>query len=193
MAQDAAPTEIAARLADRFDEDGLPYAFGGALALGAWGVPRSTSDVDVSVFASEESLDCVLDSVERAGAMVDRADARSRVARAGFFIAELGRTRIDLFIAHHPWHAEMQRRRVALPTPDGRPRWFLSLEDIALAKLLFARPKDTQDLERLFAVQEGRIDLPYLRHWLSRMVPVADPRLRLLEELVRRFGSGGSR
>jgi hypothetical protein len=30
---ESAPTEVAARLADRFDEDGLPYAFGGALAL----------------------------------------------------------------------------------------------------------------------------------------------------------------
>ena len=44
------PTDVLARLADQFDEDGLAYAVGGALALGAWGVPRTTSDVDVSVF-----------------------------------------------------------------------------------------------------------------------------------------------
>lgn len=68
--QEAAPTEVAVRLADRFDEDGLPYALGGALALGAWGVPRTTSDVDVSVFVSERELDRLLDSVERAGAMI---------------------------------------------------------------------------------------------------------------------------
>ena len=183
------PTDVLARLADRFDEDGLPYAVGGALALGAWGVPRTTSDVDMSVFVSEHELDGLLDSVERAGAMLDRAEAQRTVARAGFFVAHVGRTRVDLFIAHHPWHAEMQRRRVSLPTPDGHPRWFLSADDTALAKLLYARPKDVQDLERLFAVQAGRIDLAYLREWLRRMVPAGDTRLRLLEDLAR--GRGG--
>ena len=182
------PTDVVSRLADRFDEDGLPYAVGGALALGAWGVPRTTSDVDVSVFVSEAELDGLLDSVERAGAMVERAEAHRTVARTGFFVAYFGRTRIDLFITHHPWHAEMQRRRVSLPTPDGHPRWFLSAEDTALAKLLYARPKDVQDLERLFAVQAGRIDLAYLHQWLPRMVPPGDARLQLLEDLARRLG-----
>ena len=165
----------------------MPYALGGALALGAWGVPRTTSDVDLSVFVSESELDVLLDSVERAGAMVERTEAHRSVARTGFFIAFFARTRIDLFIAHHPWHAEMQHRRVALPTPDGKPRWFLSLEDTALAKLLYARPKDVQDLERLFAVQAGRIDLAYLHQWLPRMVPAGDSRLQLLEALTRRL------
>ncbi len=181
------PTDVVARLADRFDEDGLPYALGGALALGAWGVPRTTSDVDLSVFVSENELDGLLNSVERAGAMVDRAEAHRTVARMGLFVAYFARTRIDLFIAHHPWHAEMQRRRVSLPTPDGQARWFLSAEDTALAKLLYAQPKDVQDLKRLFAVQAGRIDLAYLQEWLPRMVPAGDSRLALLEDLSHRL------
>ena len=116
--------------------------------------------------------------------MGGRAEARRTGARTGFFVAYFGRTRIDVFIAHHPWHAEMQRRRVSLPTPDGQPRWFLSLEDTALAKLLYARPKDVQDLERLFAVQAGRLDLAYLRQWLPLMVPAGDTRLQLLDDLA---------
>jgi hypothetical protein len=188
-ATESAPTEVAARLADRFDEDGLAYALGGALALGAWGVPRTTTDVDIAVFVAEPELDKLLDSVERAGAMVDRAEAHRSVAKTGFLVAHLGRTRLDLFIAHHPWHAEMHARRQLLPTPDGKERWFLSLEDMALAKLLYARPKDIQDLERLFAVQRSRLDLAYLRRWLAAMVPVSDMRLQILEGLARRFAA----
>jgi hypothetical protein len=184
---ESAPTAVAARLADRFDEDGLAYAFGGALALGAWGVPRTTTDVDVAVFVAEPELDRLLDSIERTGAMVDRGEARRSVAKTGLLVAQLGRTRLDLFIAHHPWHADMRARRQLLPTPDGRQRWFLSLEDVALAKLLYARPKDLQDLERLFAVQRNRLDLAYLRRWLLAMVPAQDMRLQSLEELARRF------
>lgn len=177
--------DMASRLADRLDEDGMPYAFGGALALGAWGVPRMTSDIDVSVFAAEALLARVLDAIERAGAMVDRDQAARSVGRAGFFVAFAGPTRIDVFIAHHPWHEDMQRRRVLLATPGG-PRWFLSAEDTALAKLLYARAKDVEDLERLFAVQAGHLDLSYLRQWLPRLVPASDPRLDLLESLLAR-------
>jgi hypothetical protein len=180
------PTEVAGRLADRFDEDTLPYAIGGALALGVWGVPRMTSDVDIAVFAGEGELDRVLEAVERAGAMVDRDEARRAVTRAGFFVAHLGRTRLDVFMAHHPWHAEMQKRRVSLATPEGRARWFLSAEDTALAKLIYARPKDIEDLQRLFKVQAGRLDLEYLRKWLPLIVPAGDVRLGLFEDLIRR-------
>jgi hypothetical protein len=189
-AAESAPTEVAARLSDRFDEDGLAYALGGALALGAWGVPRTTTDVDIAVFVAEPELDKLLDSIERAGAMVDRAEAGRSIAKTGFLVAHLGRTRLDLFIAHHPWHADMHARRRLLPTPDGRQRWFLSPEDVALAKLLYARPKDIQDLERLFAVQRSRLDLAYVRRWLSAIVPAQDMRLRTLEELARRFAAG---
>ena len=191
IATEAAPTEVASWLADRLDEDDLPYAYGGALALGAWGVPRTTTDVDVAVFVAESELDRLLDSIERAGAMVDRTAARRSVATSGFLVAHLGRTRLDLFIAHHPWHADMHARRQLLPTPDGKQRWFLSLEDTALAKLLYARPKDIQDLDRLFAVQRNRIDLAYVRRWLAAMVPVQDMRLRTLEEIAGRFVTRG--
>jgi hypothetical protein len=33
---------VAKRIAERLDEDGLPYGIGGALALGAWGAVRAT-------------------------------------------------------------------------------------------------------------------------------------------------------
>ncbi len=182
----SAPTEVAGRLADRLDEDDLPYAIGGALALGVWGVPRMTSDVDIAVFAGEGELDRVFEALERAGAMLDRNEARRGVARAGFFVAQSGWTRLDIFIAHHPWHTEMKKRRVSLVSPEGRARWFLSAEDTALAKLIYARPKDIEDLQRLFTVQAGRLDLEYLRRWLPLIVPAGDTRLGLFEDLVRR-------
>jgi len=180
-----APAARASHLADRLDDDGLPYAFGGALALGAWGLPRTTADVDVSVFAPETELEAVLDAVERAGAIVDRDAARGSVARLGMFVADLGGTRIDVFIAHHPMHADMERRRVLLETPDGKRRWFLSAEDVVLTKMIYARPKDVADLERLFAVQAGRLDLPYVSAWLSRIVPAEDRRHALFAALAR--------
>lgn len=181
------PVDIAGHLADRFDEDGLAYAFGGAMALGAWGLPRTTSDVDVSVFVPEKNLDRALESVERGGAIVDRADARRSVTRTGMFMALLAGTRLDVFIAHHPMHGDMERRRVALKAPDGKVRWFLSAEDVVLTKLIYGRAKDVADLERLFVMMAKVLDLGYVAGWLAKIVPPGDRRVALLDELRRRF------
>ncbi len=35
------PLEVARRIANRLDDDRIPYAIGGALALGALGAPRA--------------------------------------------------------------------------------------------------------------------------------------------------------
>ncbi len=61
------------------------------MALGVWGVPRMTSDVNIAVFADEGELDRVFEAVGRAGAILDRNEARRAVARAGFFLAQLVR------------------------------------------------------------------------------------------------------
>ncbi len=48
----ADPAVAAAWLADRFEEDGIDYAIGGALALGAHGIPRMTGDADFAVYVA---------------------------------------------------------------------------------------------------------------------------------------------
>ena len=130
LGDDAGPLDVAEHLADRLDEEALPYALGGALALGVWGVPRTTQDVGVAIFASDAELEKVLTAFERAGALFDRPAVARSVTSAGFFVAELGGTRIDAFLAHHPWHVEMQarrgrghlRRQAHLQPPEGRRR-----------------------------------------------------------------------
>ncbi len=182
------PLEVARWLADRLDEDGLAYAFGGALALTAWSAPRQTVDVDVMVFVDARDLSRVVDALERAGAIVDRAEAARTTASAGLVIARLSGMRVDVFLATHPVHQEMGQRRRQIDLGTG-PLWFISAEDIALLKLFFGRPKDLVDLERLFAAQPD-LDLGYIGDWLRRIVPDGDRRLATLDDLVRRFERG---
>lgn len=178
--------EVARRIGQCFDDDGIPYAIGGALALGVWGAPRQTQDVDLSAFVSQDELPRVLDSLERAGVMVDRADAVRRVERTAFFQGRFGRTIVDVFLSEHPQYAAMQQRAARVVDPAGVPLSFISAEDLCLHKLLFGRPKDTVDLERLLAVRPG-LDLGYVRGWLTQMVPSGDHRLDTLDDLERRF------
>lgn len=180
--------DVARRLGQCFDDDGIAYAIGGALALGVWGAPRQTQDVDVSVFVSPDELPRVFDALERAGVMLDRADATRRVERTAFFQGRLGRTIVDVFLSEHPQYEAMRQRATRVVDPTGAALSFISAEDLCVHKLLFGRPKDLVDLERLLAVRPG-LELTYVRGWLEQMVPAGDHRLEVLEDLARRFGS----
>ncbi len=176
--------EAAAWIADRLDEDGIDYAIGGALALIAWGAPRSTADVDISVFVDKREIDRVLAALERAGVMVP-ADAAKEVERIAMFRGLLGRIPVDVFLSAHPHQHAMRERRRLMELTEGDERWFVSAEDLVVLKLLYARPKDELDLERLLAVRT-ELDLGYVEEWLARMLPAGDRRFEMLARLRAR-------
>ncbi len=174
--------EVARRLADEFDQSNIAYAIGGALALGVWGVPRNTIDVDISAFVEPNALGPLFDSLERVGAIFERERASSEIERIGLCRVRVGKTPVDVFVSSHPHFHAIKARRKAVSDPRGVHRWFLSVEDLMVLKLFYGRTKDQLDLQRLSAVQGG-IDFEYIRSWLGKMIPTDDARHRLLEKL----------
>ena len=60
-----------------------------------------------------------------------------------------------------------------------------TIDDLAIFKAIFGRPKDWRDIrELLFALAE-RFDVDYTQDWLQRILAPDDPRLSQLEELLR--------
>jgi hypothetical protein len=178
--------ELAAHIAHCLDEDKLDYAVGGALALTVHALPRDTADVDISIFVAADQLPRVFDALERAGVMIDRADATRSQERIGMFTGRAGRRLVDVFLHDHPHFADMHRRRVRVRLPSGHEMWFISAEDLCITQLFFGRAKDIADLERVFAAHAD-LDVAYIRSWLVQMVPVGDRRLALLDDLQARF------
>jgi hypothetical protein len=180
------PAEAARRIGEVLDEDRIAYAIGGALALGVWGAPRATNDVDLSIFLPRIEVPRAIDSLERAGVILAREQAAKEVERIGLFVGKLGRIRIDVFLSEHPQYVAMAARARRIVDPNGWSGAYLSAEDITLYKLLYDRDKDRADLARLFAARPD-LDVAYIRHWLSQMVSPGDSRLATLSDLERRF------
>ena len=131
--------EAGLAIANAFSTSGIPYALGGALALGAHGVPRGTLDVDVNVFVSEHELPKVIAQLQSIGVEIEPTAAEAR--------------------AH-------------------------SAEAIAIFKLLFFRPKDLADLERLNAVQGAHLQRDYVRAWIVDMMGPDDDRVQAWDRIV---------
>lgn len=178
-------------LADALEAAQVRYALGGALALGVWGFPRATVDVDLDVFVGEERWGEVLDTLARAGCQVGRESAIASARERGDFRAHFGPMRVDVFVPSIPFYESVSKRRRE-GVLEGRAAWFLSPEDLTVFKLLFYRPKDLLDVERLVAATGPSFERAYVREALAEILGTGDPRLDRWDRLLRDVDGGPS-
>lgn len=187
-ASDDSVAAVVARLCEVLEESGATYAFGGAIALAAWSEPRATADVDVIVWVEPEELDRAIDLVRRAGVEVDRDTARAGARTRGMFVGRVGATRVDVFVPSIPFYEEAARRRVRTRI-GGALTWVHSAEVLAVFKMLFYRPKDLVDLERMLAVRGPDLDRSFVRDALGEMLG-DDERIAKWNEMCARVPPG---
>jgi hypothetical protein len=180
---DASPLETALRVASALEAAQVDYAIGGALAYGVWGIPRATLHIDVNIFLEATALSPALEALAGLGVTLSPNQAERDASTNGLVVTRVGPYRLDLFTDSIPFCAEARRTRVRISLP-GRDAWFLSAEALSVFKMLFFRPKDVVDLERLIAVQGDRLDVSYVRAQLVGMVGVEDPRVARWDRLV---------
>lgn len=171
------PAALAVRFGSALEQAGVPYAIGGAIAYGFWGVPRGTRDLDVNVFLPAEHADLAIDALTAVGLEIDRETARRTAVERGDARGRHQGVPVDLFFISVPLHESAGRRTVQVTLLDT-PIRVLSAEDLAIFKLLFFRGKDVVDVERLVAVQGARLDRAYIRGWLVSCVGEHDERVR---------------
>jgi hypothetical protein len=178
--------EVGISLGMALEAAGLPYALGGALALGVWSLPRATKDVDLNLFVPPDQLDAAFEVLSAQGVALDRAEARRAADEDGLFVGWVGACRVDVFTPSIPfsWEALKTRKAVVL---DGRRIWFLSAEALAFFKMMFFRGKDLVDLERLVNSAGETFDAAWVRRWLVETVGEDDPRIQGWDDLCTRF------
>ncbi|MBL8912096.1 MAG: hypothetical protein JNM17_15480 [Archangium sp.] len=174
---------VARKLADACEAKGIEYGIGGALALGVWGFPRATKDVDIDVFVEPPALHSVFDVLRGVGCSVDAAQAEAQAVERGDFQAWFGDMRVDVFVPSIPFYESIRRRLRRAPL-EGREAWFLSPEDLAVMKFLFFRSKDLIDVERLVAFGGAAFDRAYVSSALTDIVGADDARLTRWQVLL---------
>ena len=136
------------RLIAALEDEGLPYALAGGLAVAVWGAPRATKDIDLLV--EPRQLDAVRQCARRLGYTVE---ARPMTFRDGMELHRLSKLEgqesltLDLILVGQSLeHAWRSRQRVA--TLHGE-LWVVSRQALIDMKALAARPQDLFDIERL--------------------------------------------
>jgi hypothetical protein len=110
------PDEKIVALGEALQAAGVPYAFGGAIALLYWSEPRGTVDIDINIFLPASDPDEAFDVVAKLGIGLNRDTARREILLQDQVPAELPwpRNCIHCFL---PLTGRRELRRFAMPGP----------------------------------------------------------------------------
>jgi hypothetical protein len=154
------------RLLKGFEKFGVYYAFTGALASSFYGVPRTTVDVDVMVYAyDEEAKNRLVEALREAGLKADLAKV-NKALRSGYRIATFMDSQtpysVDIIFSDKKF-----RRKTGMVC--GLKAYFQAPEDLILAKLRMIKAtvpleraqKDVEDVKAI--LKFTRVDLEAIK------------------------------
>ncbi|HLX04143.1 MAG TPA: hypothetical protein VKR28_01350 [Candidatus Binatus sp.] len=178
--------QVARAIADALERRKIPYAIGGAIALGFYAPPRATLDVDVNIFVTggrgfTKALGILGDSGFIAEA--DPAMLWRQAQEEGQFRGRVADIRVDVFVPTVPFYKEL-KRRVRNAVLLGRPIKILAAEDLLVLKLMFFRRKDLADAEAVLRDQGSALDQRKVRARLVKLVGEEDDRVRAWDQLA---------
>ena len=178
--------QVARAIADALARGKVPYAIGGAIALGFYAPPRATVDVDVNIFVTEgRGFTKALGILNDSGFVAegDPAMLLRQAREEGQFRGRMEGIRVDVFVSTVPFYKEL-RRRVRNAVLLGRPMKILAAEDLVVLKLMFYRRKDLADAEAVLRDQGAAFDRRTVRNRLVKLVGEEDERVRAWDELA---------
>jgi hypothetical protein len=167
------PADFLRRLVEALEGASVPYMVVGSFASVAYGIPRSTQDVDVVIDPDRASLDRFLVAVPDTDYYLDPDVARDALRRRGMFnVIDLATSwKADLIVCKaRPFSREELRRRVRGEIA-GVPCMIATPEDTILAKLEWARASSSErqldDVRGIVATSGAALDRAYLDRWAA--------------------------
>jgi hypothetical protein len=175
---------VAITLAKRLDALGHDYALGGAIALAFWGLPRSTVDVDVTVFMrTDQSSQCAW-MLQEIGCEFPAAKAIESLRRDGFCRVTFAGLNVDVFLPIVPFYETARARRKKVPLA-GQSISIWDAETLAVFKMMFFRRKDLADVEQILRTQGTALDGAWVRERLVELYGPRDPRVSEWDGLAK--------
>jgi len=186
MAESTTAVDIARLLADTLENEEIPYAIGGALALAYYAPPRATVDVDINIFVPpRDGLQPLLTVLAEVGFTADSPETLTRTAvEDGQFRGRIAGIRVDVFLPAIAFYAEMASRTRRVPLLD-RPIEILAPQDLLTLKMMFFRRKDLADVEAVLRDPPSGLDVDSVRTRIIDMVGADDERVREWDAIIR--------
>jgi len=169
-------------------EQEVPYAVIGGLAVQYWGEPRFTRNVDILVMVREEKWEDFLNSaLKRFSLRIPDGVGFAHQHRVLLLKASDG-TPIDISLGIPGYEEEVLRRAVRVSLEGFIPVNLVSAEDLIIHKCVAGRARDVEDVESILIRQKLALHFRYIRKWLKAFEPLIDTHsvTSIFEEAVKR-------
>jgi hypothetical protein len=178
------------RLQQQLEQAGLPSIVIGGLAVGVWGEPRLTRDVDMKILAVRDDRSLVLEHLSYLTPLNADPDEALRRNGIAFFQDEDG-VRIDVMLADNQFDETAIGRARLIEIVPGRQARVCSAEDLIIYKMLSLRAKDQVDIETIIRRQSETLNDTYVLDWLRQFELALDDNTLVSRYREMRGVSGG--
>jgi hypothetical protein len=161
-------------LQNLLNDRGIPSVVIGGVAVGAWGEPRVTRDVDLKVLLSRQDAARLLQIIStHYQPLVPNPDELLR-KQALLFIRDAAGTRLDLLLADTPYDVIAIERGRDIEVQPGITIHVCSPEDLIIYKLVSTRLRDHDDARSVVRRQGNSLDDKYVVDWLRKFEQALD-------------------
>ena len=149
------------------EKEGIPAMAIGGIAVGIWGEPRLTRDIDMKVLAHREDRTRLLAVLRTFTPLDDNPDDSFRRLGLAFFHDSNG-VRIDVLLADTVFDETAIERAHVVTLFNGKTIRVCTPEDLIVYKMLSTRMKDRADVESVIQKQGEALDKTYIEGWLAQ-------------------------
>jgi predicted nucleotidyltransferase len=168
--------DAAAEVTSYLDEQRVPYAVIGGMAVQYWGEARQTGDVDIVVLVRpDETANFLETAVQRFRPRIDDAVGFALANRVLLIYGSSG-TPVDISLGIPGYEEDAVGRAVSIDLPGGRAIRIISAEDLIIHKCIAGRPRDIEDVELVLVRQRLSVDHDYIAQWLQRFQEIVEDR-----------------
>lgn len=161
-----------------FDRLGVAYFLAGSVASSAYGLPRTTLDVDLVADLKPEHVEPLVRLLEGTYYVSAPMIAEALAGRSSFNVIHLGTLlKADVFLVKRTAYDReaFRRAQAQLRSSEALPFVLGTPEDVVLHKLLWYRmggevsERQWLDVLGVLKVQAEELDGPYLHRWAAEL------------------------
>lgn len=157
----------------RLNRANIAYMISGSMAANYYTVPRMTRDIDIVVELKDADIDRFVSLFEK-DFYVDKKMIRDEVSLQGMFnlIHNQYVIKIDFIVRKDTEFQNISFSRRKKVSIEKNLMWFISAEDLILAKLLWAKDSHSEmqfkDIKNLI-MTVNNLDSRYIERWISKL------------------------
>jgi len=150
----------------------IDYVILGGVAVSLYGEPRFTADIDVNIILEKQRIDSFIKESKKYGFSPACKNIRTMARKTGVLPMKYSKGatigRCDFIIAENIIERLALQRGKARRMGSFKVRT-VSPEDLIIHKMAASRARDIEDVRGILLRQRGRLDMPYIEHWLMML------------------------